>query len=299
MLVEALFFLVTVLVIVFIVLYALPRPTKGSTDVYPLKSAAVTSILSNSDFAWSAKPCSVRFLLQITQAPRTLQAVDCVPPPASTPMSTFDPTCPTYDFATCKCQGISCTECNKKTTNNSYLSKIFRIGDCVELWCAGYTTSNDKPYVPALLKIKTSTDPTQWFYESVSLPAIPLQRWTVITIVKEGRRFDIYYGAKMVATKVLDHFPLAPSSLDQWIAGSNDLGWSGKIGYLSVFTHAENSDDVLADVASVVDTRGVPYDQITLSLKDVKFPTCVGGDCLRLPTVGAPNPFVMWASTVS
>lgn len=295
MLVEASFFLVTVLAIVFIVLYALPRPTKGSTQLFPLSETA--ALLLNSELAWSAKACSLRFLIHISQAPRTLKVVDCVPLPAAG-MTNFEPTCPGYDFAKCKCSGTICDECKITRPNNSYLTKLLSIGDCLELWCAGYTSSNDKPFVPALLKVKTATDSSaQHYYESVSLPAIPLQRWTVVTIVKEGRRFDVYYGAKMVATKVLAHFPIAPSAVSQWIGGSPE--WSGQIGYISVFTHAENSDEVAADVASVVDTRGVPYDQITLSLKDVKFPTCVGGDCLKLPTVGAPNPFVMWSSTVA
>ena len=299
MLVEAIFFLVTVLVIVFIVLYALPRPTAGSTKLFPLGAATPVSALVNSDLAWSAKACSARFLLHIAQAPRTLQVVDCVQAPvAGTRVQRFEPRCPTFDFATCDCSGTSCTGCTEKTTKNSYLSKLVAIGDCVELWCAGYTSSNDKPFVPALLKIKTSTDSTvQWYYESISLPAIPLQRWTVVTLVKEGRRFDIFYGAKMVATKVLDHFPIAPAATSQWMVGAP--GWSGQIGYFSVMTYAESSDDVAADVNSVVDTRGIPYDQITLSLNDLTLPTCVGGDCLKLPTVGAPNPFVMWSTTVA
>jgi hypothetical protein len=206
MLVEAIFFLVTVLVIVFIVLYALPRPTTGSTQLFPLGTAVPISALVNSDLAWSAKACSVRFLLHIAQAPRTLQAVDCVQAPAGASIS-FEPTCPTFDFAKCDCSGTSCDRCKTTTSKNSYLSKLVAIGDCVELWCAGYTSSNDKPFVPALLKIKTATDATvQWYYESISLPAIPLQRWTVVTIVKEGRRFDIFYGAKMVATRFLTTF---------------------------------------------------------------------------------------------
>jgi hypothetical protein len=144
--------------------------------------------------------------------------------------------------------------------------------------------------------VKTASDSSQSYIESISLPAIPLQRWTVVTIVKEGRRFDVFYGAKLVASKLLDHYPIPPGSNDPWMAGAK--GWKGNVGFFSVKTAAVTTEDVAADVASVVDTQGVPYSQIAFFTEIPSF-SCPGGNCLKMPKVVPPNPFVTYQTTVS
>jgi len=291
MVVEAVLFIAIVVAIVFIVLYAIPKTIPGTTSSVSLSSP--TTVLSPS--GWSAAPCSVRFLIHIAQSPRTLQRVECVPLPA-TGATTFDPACPGYDFATCMCEGTSCAKCLAPTENNSYLTKLLSVGSVLELWSAGYTSSNDKPFVPTILKVKTAKDGTQSYIESISLPALPLQRWTVVTLVKEGRRFDIYYGAKLVTTKVLDYYPVPPGSTDAWIGGAK--GWKGQLGFFSVKPKSLTSEEVAADVASVVDTQGVPFQQMTF-FTDLPTFSCPGGNCLKMPAVVPPNPFVTYQTTVS
>lgn len=291
MLVEAVLFLTVVLAIVMIVIYAIPRSIPGTSSSTDL-SAPVT-LLSPS--GWSSAPCSVRFLLHVTQAPRTLHTVDCVQPPTGDVVK-FEPTCPSSDFATCKCTGSDCTMCTN-SLNNSYLTKVFWLSSGVlELWMAGYTSSNDKPFVPAILKVKTAKDDTQSYIEGISLPAIPLQRWTVITIVKDGRRFDIYYGTKLVASKVLDNYPVAPGSTDGWTGGA--VGWKGDIGYMSVVSKAVTTAEVAADVASVVDTQNVPFSQTNFFI-DLPTFSCPGGNCMKMPTVVPATPFSVYQTTVS
>ena len=292
MLVETILFITIVLVVVYIVLYAIPKTIPGTTTANDLSSP--TMLLKPS--GWSAAPSSIRFLLRITQAPRTLQRVECVQPPITGGATTFDPTCPGYEFQTCTCVGQNCSTCTQSTAGNSYLTKLVWLSNVIELWSAGYTSSNDKPFVPAILKVKTAKDSTQSYIESVSLPAIPLQRWTVVTIVKEGRRFDVYYGTKLVASKVLDHYPIPPGSADAWIGGA--MGWKGSVGYFSVKSASMTTEDVAADVASVVDTQGVPFTQLNF-FTDLPTFSCPGGDCLKMPKVVPPNPFVIYQTTVS
>ena len=289
---ETILFITIVLVVVYIVLYAIPKTIPGTTTANDLSSP--TMLLKPS--GWSAAPSSVRFLLRITQAPRTLQRVECVQPPITGGATTFDPTCPGYEFQTCTCVGQNCSTFTQSTAGNSYLTKLVWLSNVIELWSAGYTSSNDKPFVPAILKVKTAKDSTQSYIESVSLPAIPLQRWTVVTIVKEGRRFDVYYGTKLVASKVLDHYPIPPGSADAWIGGA--MGWKGSVGYFSVKSASVTTEDVAADVASVVDTQGVPFTQLNF-FTDLPTFSCPGGDCLKMPKVVPPNPFVIYQTTVS
>ena len=267
--------------------------TYQGTALYDL-SIPAQRVLPNSTCAWTAAPYSIRFAIQIAQAPRTVSKVDCIESSSPAPAPAFQPSCDDLSFNICSCSGADCTRCAIQST--SYLTKLFNVSDNLELWASGYTSPNDKPYVPALLKIRTGSDINHHFMESVSLPAIPLQRWTVITIVKEGRRFDVYYGAKAVATKLCSYVPIPPSSGSDWFVGAS--GWKGQIGLFSCLPKAKSVDDVSADVSSLVNTRGVPFylDQLTLTMP--KFSTCLFGNCNSLPTVKPTNPFSAYLTNV-
>lgn len=292
MVIEAILFVAVAVGIAYVTLQYMSSPsTYQGTALYDL-SIPAQRVLPNSTCPWTAAPYSIRFAIQITQAPRTVSKVDCIA--SSSPAPTFQPSCDDLSFTICACRAADCTQCAIQPA--SYLTKLCNVSDTLELWASGYTSPNDKPYVPALLKIRTGADTTQHYMESVSLPAIPLQRWTVITIVKEGRRFDVYYGEKAVATKLCSYLPIPPSSGSDWVVGAS--GWKGKIGLFSCLPKAKSADDIHKDVESLVNTRGVPFylDQLTLTMPT--FPTCLFGNCNSLPTVKPTNPFAAYLTNV-
>lgn len=286
----ALLFIAAALVISYITLQVLGKKQtyQGSTAIFDM-SKPNQVVLTNSDFPWTNEACSIRFAVNITQAPRTVAKVDCI-----NGSTAFGPSCSDYSFKRCECSGVDCTRCS---LDNGYLSKIMGIGDSLQLWASGYTSQNDKPYIPAILKIRTASDSTQHYMESIDLPAIPLQRWTVITIVKEGRRFDVYYGAKSVASKLCDKMPLSPGGAANWMVGNS--GWKGKIGLFAGIKKVQTSQDVLNDVESLVNTRGVPF-----YLEQIKFdfsftaPECLFGGCNKLPDIKPANPFSTYITSV-
>jgi hypothetical protein len=177
------------------------------------------------------------------------------------------------------------------------MSKLVSVGDAMELWASGYTNQNDKPYVPAMLKIRTAKDSSQHYMESIPLPAIPLQQWTAITIVKEGRRFDVYYGAKLQVSKLSEYIPAAPDSTLSWVAGNN--GWKGQIGLFKGFDRAMTVEDVRKDMDEILNTRGVPtyseFEWPTLP----ELPTCIFGNCGGFPDVKPTNPFTVYQTNVA
>jgi hypothetical protein len=292
MVIEAILFLAVALGIAYLSLQYMSSPSAyQGTALYDL-SIPQQKVLPNSICPWTAAPYSIRFAIQIAQAPRTVSKVDCIS--SASPATSFQPSCDDSSFNTCSCSAANCSRCDIQ--KNSYLTKLLNVGDNVELWASGYTSPNDKPYVPALLKIRTGADSNQHYMESVPLPAIPLQRWTVITIVKEGRRFDVYYGGKAVATKLCSYVPIPPSSGSDWIVGAS--GWLGKIGLFSCLPKSKSADDVNRDVESLVNTRGIPFylDELTLTMPT--FPTCLFGNCNSLPTVKPTNPFAAYLTNV-
>lgn len=285
------FILVFVLIYYIVIMFFVPDNSfQGEEAMYDLSKN--TKVLDYKILPWTNKACAIRFAIYIASAPKTLSKVDCLEKPATGELQSFAPSCDNYEFKKCACDTTDCTRCT--IPSNSYLSKLIAIDNSLEFWASGYTSENDKPYVPALLKIKTASDSSKYFMESISLPALSLQRWTVVTIVKEGRRFDIYYGTKLVKSKLLDYIPVPPPEKD-WYAGNSK--WKGKIGLFKGFDGSISTEDIENDVSNLVDTRGVPlyFNNMNFikTLKTAEFPslTCPFGACNQLPDVIPTNPF--------
>lgn len=303
MLVEAIIFIASSLIIATFILYFVSvykTPYQGQQATYNLSDANQT-VLPNTAFKWTHAPCTLRFAVFIEASPKTLSKVDCIETTPATPVTTFSPSCEDYSFKACKCSGTNCRNCD---SNAGYLTKILSIGDYVQLWTSGYTSQNDKPYVPALLKIRTGVDNSQHYIETIALPAIPLQKWTAITIVKEGRRFDVYYGAKLQVSTLTDYVPIPPDAILSLVSmPSGGRGWKGKIGFFMVYNTAYYAPDVKNDMSNFLNTRGVPFyiDQPPLSWPTIASPACLFGNCDTFPSVSPPpgSPFTTYLTSVS
>lgn len=303
MIVEAVIVIAVAFLFSYVIAYFLSGQSsyKGNNPLYSLSKQ--NEVLSNTDLPWGTGPCALRFGIFVEQAPRTVAKVDCIQVSPTSPVTSFAPSCSDYTYPACECDRNNCSRCFLLDNNSNFLSKLVWNGDNIELWASGYTSQNDKPYVPVLLKIKTAKDSTQYFMESVSLPAIPLQRWTIVTIVKEGRRFDVYYGQKQVTSKILQYVPATSQYRQSWYAGNSR--WKGQIGFFNGVSSTWTSDNVKEDVSSLVDTTGVP---LYLSQSAFSIPStdasndstsCLFGNCNPMPTVKPNNPFAVYATNVS
>ena len=300
MLVEGLIIVSIVLVITVLVLYYTKGTStyKGPSAVYNLKQNPKTMVLTSKDLPWSGAPCALRFGIYVERAPKTVSKVDCQDFQSGSDVTKLVPTCSDYSYRPCSCNASDCTKCALDESSTSYLFKLLNMGDNLEFWASGYTNQNDKPYVPALLKIRTAKSSNEHYMETIALPAIPLQRWTIVTLVKEGRRFDIYYGAKAVASKMLNYVPVPPDGSRNWFAGNEN--WNGKIGFFLPINSSWSQEEVETDMKGLVNTRGIPFymEQMTF---DFKMPdtTCLLGNCNIMPNVKPANPFAVWDSRVS
>ena len=290
MLIEGLVIVVFALIIAYISISFAKAPSTGTglTDL-SVENPNVSRGL------WNDKPCTIRFAILVSSAPKTLTKTACIG--STSPSGSFGPDCNTYKYNICSC-GTSCGSSTCAISTTSYLSKLLWLGNYIQFYASGYTSENDKPYVPALLQIQTAKDTTAAYMESVELPAIPLQKWTVVTIVKEGRRIDVFYGQKTVASTLLSYLPVPAKTANNWSSGNNK--WKGKIGLFNFYNSAYTSDDVNKDVSTLVNTRGIPYieSQPTFSFAVPEIP-CMFGNCNKLPTVKPLNPFAVYTSSVS
>jgi hypothetical protein len=91
--------------------------------------------------------------------------------------------------------------------------------------------------------------------EVIDLPYLPRQKWTHLTILREGRRFDILYNGKIVASKRLLYVPIYISA--PLIIGNKRLTGKFVNGFLSGTRLSIN--DIKYEMESTSNTRGEPY----------------------------------------
>lgn len=65
--------------------------------------------------------------------------------------------------------------------------------------------------VAARLRVQTNNSGTLGF-EVIDLPQIPKQKWIMIAILRDGRRFDVIYDNQIVASQRLEYYPVVISS---------------------------------------------------------------------------------------
>jgi len=294
MFLELILFIGTIILVVFLAIRygnVFKKQYQSTHQSYDL-SAPNTTVLTPKDFAWTASPCTLRFAIFVNVSPKTVATVDCIAHTADSP-TIFAPDCKDYSYRACKCLGTDCGQCALTDSKSGHMSKLLGYGDYVQLWASGYTNQNDKPYVPALLKIRTGLDSTQHYMESIPLPTIPLQKWTVITIVKEGRRFDVYFGGKLQISKMTTYPPLTPDTGSQNLIVGNSR-WGGYIGMFKGTNSALYAKDVVRDMETILDTRGIPDFQEAIPASPIALPKCFFGNCTGLPDVKPPNQFTIY-----
>ena len=142
MFLEGLLFIAVTLAIVYLIVYTMSGSTtyQGDKALYDL-SVPNTKVLPFDSMPWNSKPCALRFGIFIHAAPKTIQKVDCLD--TSAQITSFAPSCDSYEFKMCACDGSNCARC---VPTNTYLSRLVNAGDVFELWASGYTNQNDKFY---------------------------------------------------------------------------------------------------------------------------------------------------------
>jgi hypothetical protein len=160
---------------------------------------------------------------------------------------------------------------------------------------------------PALLTIniaKTSTTSSQApAPEIVEIPKFPLQRWTGVAIVRQGRKFNIYLNGKLAVSHMCNTMTEFDSNQPLRV-GDPRLG--GTIEQMSLAPYALEAKDVRELYRATVDTSGKPIKAIELSvvlhhlLPNVSgFPGlpnnwwCPGGKCSSTQGI---SPLEQWTS---
>jgi hypothetical protein len=134
--------------------------------------------------------------------------------------------------------------------------------------------------------------------EYAEIPNFPLQRWTAVVLVKNGRKFNIYLNGRLAVSHTCTAMPDFDDTQPLKI-GDPRLG--GKISLLSLAPYAMKTNEVRDLIKGSVDTSGKPYIPFTImSIFQPLMPSlpnvglwCPGGNCTPPKKAG---PLEQWSS---
>jgi hypothetical protein len=142
-----------------------------------------------------------------------------------------------------------------------------------------------------------STSPEPYY---INLPQLPQQTWVQVAILRDGRRFDVMYNDRLVASERLPTLPVATQS--ELIIGNTDLLGGAIHGF--IYNYRLNPIDVAKNMSRYTDVNGYPLGAES-SLVNLPFvPTDLQRITTECPpglpcnTISEPpqNPFKMWAT---
>lgn len=203
-----------------------------------------------------------------------------------------EPDCNSGRFGICACEGTDCSKCKHVGyVNIVNISNVVRLEMLTSPDASRQNAALVQLVVRTLRKKATSND-TQVVEETLVLPIIPIQRWTMITIARDGRRYDIFYNNKLVVSKRTEHVLDINSAVGTIVAGDSNL--YGSITNVEIFPNRLAEAQVAANYSRLADTTGEPYSSQT----DIKFsdfiPFCKDGACLKGISVRPSSPLMDW-----
>lgn len=176
--------------------------------------------------------------------------------------------------------------------------------------------------VTVQLTVKTFDASTGAYYiETIPLPHITYQKWTMITIARDGRQFYIYYDKALVLSKKTMYIPII-NQLTTNLTGvkSGSPGLIGQLANITLYPSRLTVLDVEKNYTALADTRGSPYlsggSTVKVLSKPItekpsvdgilptfgsslssflpsfdfsKFSFCLTGNCLNAPIVAPTN----------
>jgi hypothetical protein len=113
----------------------------------------------------------------------------------------------------------------------------------------------------------------------VSVPSVPLQRWTQLVITVAGRTVDLYVNGKLTLSKLLDN--VTPSSNSSITIVPS--GIMGQLAYVQVWPRRLTVGEVAANYTDTSDSQGRPYfgPDFLKAITNISTPNlfCSSGNC--------------------
>lgn len=172
---------------------------------------------------------------------------------------------------------------------SSDLQSLFSFGSALkfELLPPGESTT-------PVARLKVLTSSTANHYEYIQFPYPSTQEWVLISIVRDSRRFTVYYNTTPIVTQLTNEYPVITTSL--LTIGNPKL--NGQYAFPMLYPSAQTIDDIQLYLNTTADTRGKPILPISWSmiLPSLSL-SCPGGVfCPSINVSPVNNPLKIWSS---
>ena len=251
------------------------------------------TILSDGLKAYKIKSLSnftVSMFLKVNYMPRTGTFIDC-----ETGLSTESGkyNCKESKFQKCK---LGTTNTNNPTCLRQGYKSLFRVGNAIRLELLETQNPQRPGMARAQLSVKTQElgDSSTTWIETFSLPEFPLQKWMMMTIVRSGNVYSVYYNDRISGSFKTEFVPYVDSG--KVILGEGTT-MKGVGVYLSVFSRNLSAGDITSRYSSFTDTNGQPKLPYLTGMNIGGL--CISGNCFKGPSVKPANPLVEWTQEYS
>jgi hypothetical protein len=278
--------MVVIAVIIVVVLYFSPsyfkRESVAVTGPFDLSKSNVIMPISDSKLLLDPSQSSFQAFVYLNPLMRTGAHVKC-----GTDQN--QPSCADGVFQPCVCTGVDCSPC----AHGGFYPVINLLGMAI-LEVMPVPDAGRQGLVTALLSITTLDSAQAKFYiETIPLPEITFQKWTMITIARDGRQFYVYYNNTLAVSKKTMFMPISDiitSNGAGILSGASGLG--GQLSNVIISPKRLTIMDVESSYAANADTRGTPYlsgSVATLSGQNTINPTYASSMSSWLPSFGWPS----------
>jgi hypothetical protein len=306
-----------VIIVIFTVLYYFPmyKGTVLVTEVGPFPLNANTSVITSSQAApfYSSSNGSVAAFIYVNR----YNGKGIAPPVTAITNSGGDPT------SSCSCGTTN--DCTASCRHEGY-SMIMNISGIVWLETIATPDASRQGLATIQLVVKTegqepssgqrssstynqhtALSTSQKYIETIPLPPIKMQKWTYLTIAREGRRFDVYYNDKLVVTQKTSFMPVATITAGNMAGITSGSSIDGQIALITLFNTRLTNSQVAANYATYADSRGMPFvnssantilysptisTNITSYIPNINL--CPNGGCLNPPAINPPSALYKW-----
>jgi hypothetical protein len=170
---------------------------------------------------------------------------------------------------------------------------IFKMGSALQLQILPGGVS--MPYKTVLKIMTTSLDSSGNKinpYEEIIIPNLPQQSWVHFALVREGRRYTVFYNGEAKASGRTDYFPVVtPAKLTM-----GDTRIRGEFALTKIADVPLTQDEIKADLESSSNTKHEPYKPFDYSLSMFSFGCPNGIFCFTAKGVPSTYPKQSWSS---
>jgi hypothetical protein len=138
-------------------------------------------------------------------------------------------------------------------------------------------------------------------FEYLELPPMPQQKWIFLSILREGRRFDVMYNDQIVGSHRLDEYPIQSNNPLYVSPNTTTTRFLGTAVHLFAMNYRVTPPDLAILRAQLSDTTGAPLEPISFPLPFFSsFPDlrsfCIPGLPCTPVTEPPPDRMKMWTS---